>query len=228
MDFFMMDPPGSFVVVEARNYRKPAGAAPAVRACCPALPRVPGESTLASGATIHTFEVELSDVDRGVYEALSLRVAQHPSETAEYLVTRLFAYCFEFTEGLAFSRGLSEPDEPALSIHDLTGSLRGWIEIGLPEPARLHRASKASPYVAVYAHRDPSQWLQRVADAKVHRAAELAIQAFDPAWIAKVAARLERRMALGVARSDGEIYLTLGGETLQTVLQRHTVASAQR
>jgi hypothetical protein len=39
---------------------------------CPA--RLPGESTLASGATIHTFEVELSDVDRGVYEALSLRV----------------------------------------------------------------------------------------------------------------------------------------------------------
>jgi hypothetical protein len=31
-----------------------------------------------------------------------------------------------------------------------------------------------------------------------------------------------------VARSDGEIYLTLDGETLQTVLQRHTVASAQR
>ncbi len=90
-----------------------------------------------------------------MYEALEFRVARHPSETAEYLLTRVLAYCLEYGEGLAFSTGgLSNPDAPALAIRDLTGRLQSWIEVGLPEPARLHRAAKAAPRVAVYAYRD--------------------------------------------------------------------------
>ena len=99
---------------------------------------------MALGATVHVFTVRLSHVDRGVYETLELRLARHPSESAEYLVTRLLAYCLEYTEGIAFSKGLSDPDEPAIIVRDLTGALHGWIEIGAPEAARLHRAAKAA------------------------------------------------------------------------------------
>ena len=173
---------------------------------------------MAAGTTVYAFDIELSDVDRGVYQMLNLRLAQHPSETLDYLVTRMLAYCLEYTEGIAFSKGLSEPDEPAIRVRDLTGSSLAWIEIGLPEPERLHRASKASPRVAVYAHKDPSTWLKRVAEAGIHRAEKLEVLAFDPAWIAGVAARMERRMALSLARSDSEIYLSVGADTLQTVL----------
>jgi uncharacterized protein YaeQ len=67
-------------------------------------------------ATIHHFAIKLSDVDRGVYETLELKVARHPSEAQDHLVTRVLAYCLEMTEGLSFSRGLAEPDEPALSV----------------------------------------------------------------------------------------------------------------
>ena len=42
---------------------------------------------MALTATVHNFDIQLSDVDRGVYESLSLRVARHPSETEEYLLT---------------------------------------------------------------------------------------------------------------------------------------------
>jgi uncharacterized protein YaeQ len=42
-------------------------------------------------------------------------------ESAEYLVTRLLAYCLEYQEGIAFSKGLSEPEEPAIVVRDLTG-----------------------------------------------------------------------------------------------------------
>src|SRR5882762_8474744 len=99
---------------------------------------------MALTATIHNFEIELADSDRNRYESLALRVARHPSESEEYLVTRVLAYALEFTEGIAFSRGLSEPDEPAISVRDLTGVLRAWIEIGTPDAARLHKASKAA------------------------------------------------------------------------------------
>ncbi len=73
---------------------------------------------MALGATIYNFDIELADVDRGVYESLALRVARHPSETAEYLLTRVLAYCLEFAEGISFGKGLSEPDEPALTVRD--------------------------------------------------------------------------------------------------------------
>ena len=80
---------------------------------------------MALSATVHSFEITLNDADRGVYEALDFRVARHPSETAEYLWTRVLAYCLEYGEGLAFSSGgLSNPDAPALEVRDLTGQLR--------------------------------------------------------------------------------------------------------
>jgi uncharacterized protein YaeQ len=175
---------------------------------------------LALGATIHTFDIDLSDVDRGVYQTLNLRVAQHPSETPDYLVTRVLAYCLEHVEGIDFSKGLSDPDEPALLVRDLTGQLQAWIEVGLPTPERLHRASKAAPRVVVYAHKDPTQWARALAEARIHRADQLAVHAIDRDWIAQVVARLERRMHWSLSRSDGEIYLGLGDVTLQTSLQR--------
>ncbi len=119
---------------------------------------------MALTSTIYTFDITLSNVDRGVYEALSLRVAMHPSESPEYFTARLFAYCLEYTEGIVFSKGVSDPDDPTIAVRDLTGALRAWIEIGAPDAARLHKAAKASPRVAVYTHRDPAQlqrhWLQ--------------------------------------------------------------------
>ncbi|MGH8766458.1 MAG: YaeQ family protein, partial [Burkholderiales bacterium] len=93
---------------------------------------------MALGATIHHFDIRLSDVDRGVYETLALKVARHPSEAEDYLLARVLAYCLEYTEGIAFSRGLSDPDEPPIAVRDLTGVLRAWIELGAPDAARLH------------------------------------------------------------------------------------------
>ena len=79
---------------------------------------------MALSATIYTFEIELADSDRAVYETLNLRVAQHPSETTDYLLTRVIAYCLEYTEGIAFSKGLSDPGDPAIAVRDLTGALQ--------------------------------------------------------------------------------------------------------
>ena len=91
---------------------------------------------MALSATIYVFTVRLADADRGVYETLTLRMARHPSETAEFLLTRLLAYCLEYTEGIVFSKGLSDPDQPAIAVRDLTGVLQTWIDIGAPEAAR--------------------------------------------------------------------------------------------
>ena len=68
---------------------------------------------MALGATIYRVEIALSDVDRGLYESLDLRLAQHPSESLRYLVTRMLAYALSYEEGIRFSKGgLSSTDEP--------------------------------------------------------------------------------------------------------------------
>ena len=120
---------------------------------------------MALGAVVHVFSVQLSHVDRGVYEALELRVARHPSENEEFLCARVLAYCLEYREGLAFSRGMAEPDQPALEVRDLTGALLAWIEVGAPDAARLHRASKAARRVAVYTHHDSARYWPSLAGA---------------------------------------------------------------
>jgi uncharacterized protein YaeQ len=175
---------------------------------------------MALGATIHVFNVRLSHVDRGVYETLELRLARHPSESAEYLVTRLLAYCLEYTEGIVFSKGLSDPDEPAIVVRDLTGALRGWIEIGAPEAARLHKAAKAAESVAVYPTRDASPWLARLGGERIHRADQIAVQVIDAALVAQLSARLERRMEFDLSVSEGMLYLSIGEETLTGGVRR--------
>ena len=174
---------------------------------------------MAQGATMYVFEVRLADADRAVNETLTIRAARHPSETAEYLLTRLLAYCLEYTEGIAFSKGLSDPDEPAIAVRDLTGVLQSWIEIGAPDADRLHKAAKAAPNVAVYTHRGLDALLARLAGERIHRAAEIRLHAVDPDLLASLVARLDRRMDLDLAVSDRTLYVSLGEETLTGVVE---------
>ena len=178
---------------------------------------------MALTATIYNFDIDLVDSDRGVYESLSLRVACHPSESKEYLVTRVLAYAMECTDGIQFSRGLSDPDEPTIAIRDLTGALRVWIEIGNPDAARLHKASKASPRVVVYSHKDPAQLLNRLSRERIHRAEAVELYAIDRTLIDAFAARLERRMAFSLAVTDRELYLSIGQETITGRVVRHVL-----
>ena len=175
---------------------------------------------MALTATIYNFDIDLSDNDRGVYETVAIRAAQHPSESDEYLVARVLAYLIEFEEGITFSRGVSEPEEPTISVRDLTGKILSWIEIGTPDSARLHKASKAAPRVAVYCHKEGAQWLKGLAAAGLHRADAIELYAIDRTLIAQLVARLDRRMAFGVSITDRELYVAIGDDQLTGQVQR--------
>jgi len=169
---------------------------------------------MALTATIYKFDIDLADADRHVYDTLALQVARHPSESEESLVARVLAYALEYTEGIAFSRGLQEPDEPAIAVRDLTGAIRVWIDVGWPDADRLHKAGKMSPRVAVYVHKDPRQLVERLAGERIHRREALELYALDRQLVASLVARLDRRMAFAMSVAGGEITLSLGAETL--------------
>lgn len=169
---------------------------------------------MAAGAVVYNFAVQLADVDRGVYEDLTLRVARHPSETDAYMMTRVLAYCLEYEEGIAFSEGISSTDEPAVFVRDLTGRLTVWIEIGAPDAERLHFGSKLADRTTVYTHRDPEKVIAAWAGKRIHQLDRITVQSFDPGFVDAAVASLERRNAMTVTRTDGQLYLEINGATL--------------
>ena len=179
---------------------------------------------MALTATVYNFGVQLSDVDRSVYETLNFRAARQPSETEEYLATRVLAYCLEYTDGIAFTKGLAEPDTPALEIRDLTGALKAWIEVGAPDAARLHKASKASPRVVVYTAKDPAKLVAQLAGARIHRAERLEIYGIEASFMSQLVERLDRRTEFQLSVADRHLYLTIGGDTLEGIVKPVEVA----
>ncbi|MGW4741501.1 YaeQ family protein [Nocardia xishanensis] len=177
---------------------------------------------MALSATLHTFTVHLADVDRGVYQELELRVARHPSETAEFMLTRLLAYCLEYEEGITFSDGgVSSTDEPAVLVRDLTGRTTAWIEVGAPDAERVHRGSKLAGRVAVYTHRDPAKLLAQLTGKRVHRAGEIPVYSFDRAFIDTAVTAVERRNTVTLSITEHLLYLDLNGTVLSTPIEEH-------
>jgi len=130
---------------------------------------------MAAGAVMYTFAVQLADVDRGVYEDVTLRAARHPSETEAYMMTRVLAYCLEYGEGITFSDGISSTDEPAVLVRDLTGRLTTRIEVGAPDAERLHYASKLADRTTVYTHRDPEKVIAAWAGKRIHQLEQITV-----------------------------------------------------
>ena len=171
---------------------------------------------MALGATVYNFDIDLADSDRGVYETLALRVARHPSESDEYLVARVLAYCIEYTDGIAFSPGgLSDPNEPPIAVRDLTGRAPGvdrhrHAGRGAAAPGRQAglqgRRLRAQGSRSSGCERSPANGSTAPRPSKSTR--------IDRALIAAIVARLERRMAFSLSINDRELYLAFNDTTL--------------
>lgn len=162
-------------------------------------------------STLFRFRIDLSDVERGVYEALDFRVALHPSETMPYLLSRVLAFALNASPDLAFSPGgLSDPDAPAMQEPGPNGSIALWIEIGNPSARKLHRATKAARAVRVYTYKDPVLLREEIASNDVHQAERIEIYALNPRFLDRLAETVEKDNAWNVLRSDGTLSVACG------------------
>lgn len=179
---------------------------------------------MALTATMYRFSVDLSDVDRGVYEQLSFRAAQHPSESVPYLITRVLAYALEYRQGIQFGRGVSTADEPAVSVVDDTGAIELWIDVGVPTADRLHRANKLAGAVAVYTHRDISFLQMQLAGRTIYRASEIRLVPVPSTLLVALEAALDRTNAWSIVRSEGVVYVTVGDASWSATLTEARIA----
>jgi uncharacterized protein YaeQ len=176
---------------------------------------------MAETATIYSIQTELSDVDRGVYHSLSLRLARQPSETIEFMLVRFLAYCLEYTEGIEFTEGVAAGDQPAVLVRDLTGRITAWIEVGMPDAARVHRGSKLAARTAVYTHRNVAQVLEQLQGKQVHRASGIPVYEFGRGFVDGVAAVLERRTDASLSIIERQLYLDVGSHAFDTAIVEH-------
>lgn len=179
------------------------------------------DSLMALTSTMYNITVELADIDREVYESLELRMAMHPSESAAYMVTRLLAYCLNYIEGIEFTTGLASGDDPAIVVRDLTGRIVSWIEVGMPDADRLHRASKLTGKVALYTHREMRTVIGQLQGRRIHRVSEIPIYSFGRGFIDELATRLERRMKMSLSVTERHLYVDVDGYAMTTVMEEH-------
>lgn len=176
---------------------------------------------MAIGSTIHTFDVQLADTDRGVYDDFTLRVARHPSETDAYMLTRVLAYGLEYAEGIGFGGSVSSTGEPAVLVRDATGTITAWIEVGAPDAERLHYASRLADRTVVYTHRDPVKVMAPWADKRIHRAEDIRVFSFDTGFIEAAVPHLDRRSTMTITVAERTLFLDLNGATLTSPLHEH-------
>lgn len=176
---------------------------------------------MALTATMHTWQVQLSDVDRGVYLPLELRLAQHPSESMRYMLTRALAYCLSYTEGIAFSKaGIASTDDPPIAVRDPTGLLLEWIDVGSPSAERLHRAAKAARAVSLYSFAPLAQLQREASSRAIFKVETIAVWRVQTAFLDELAGRLERTAKLELTRTEGSLYVAVAGATIEGTLER--------
>ena len=173
-------------------------------------------SPMALKSTVFKAELQVSDLDRHHYQSYGLTLARHPSETDERLMVRLLAFALFAAEDLAFGRGLSTEDEPALWERDPTGAIRRWIDVGLPDERDLRRACGRADEVVVLAYggRAADIWWQQN-EGKLKALDKLVVLALDADDSAGLAALAGRTMRLQCTIQDGRVWLGDEATTLE-------------
>ncbi len=173
---------------------------------------------MALRATPYKVHLELSDTDRGVYESLHMTVARHPSETEERLATRILAYGLWYEEHLAFGRGLSDVDEPALWSKSLDGQIEHWIEVGRPSAERLVWCARRYPRVSLLAYGNHQTWASGVLPqvAGMHN---LQIAVLPQAPLDQLSSELPRSIDWGLMITDDVLYVSRDEQQHELPLQ---------
>ncbi len=172
---------------------------------------------MALKSTIFKVNLQIADIDHGYYADHALTLARHPSETDERMMIRLAAMALhahalqDICNGdgtLAFGAGLSDPEDPDVSLTDFTGQRRLCIEVGQPEDKPIAKACNKADQVLVYCfHHAAEVWWKGIAN-KLTRLDRLQVWRVPTEGSQALAKLAQRSMQLQATIQEGT--LTLG------------------
>ena len=173
---------------------------------------------MALPSTIYRSSIQLSHVDRNLYETLQITVARHPSETEERLVLRLLAFALCYEPDLAFTKGICAGDEPDLWVKGPDGRVLLWVEVGLPDPERLVKACRHATRAVLLVGGTARQGWERQHLHKLVTVRNLTVLGLDQGFLNQLADRLERSINWSLTVTEGSLYLERDGETLEAAV----------
>lgn len=172
------------------------------------------------------YKITLSHVDRGIdLPETPVIVSQHPSETLEHVTLRVLAWCLFHEEGISFGPGLSSDAAADLWVHDLTGRLTTWIECGATKWEHLRRglqkSAGATAHVLFVSERKRQELEEEIAAAPhAKERAQVTLWSVDPALVAALAARDDRRQRWSVTVVGDHFYVEAFGENVDSEVRR--------
>jgi uncharacterized protein YaeQ len=181
-------------------------------------------SRMALPATLYHFDLQLSNVDRGVDQALVLKAARHPSETLERVWLRVLALAWQWEERAVFGPGLSDPDAPDVVAARLDGTPSLLVRVGRPDPERIVRDVSQNSGARVAVLFDSPRRLEAfLADARTARLARLEqaeLASVEPALLSELCAREDRRIRVSVTIVADHVYVERDGRSVDGPLVR--------
>jgi uncharacterized protein YaeQ len=173
---------------------------------------------MAQPSTIYRVNIQLSDIDRGLYESLQTTVARHPSETEERLLARILGYALYYEPELTFTKGVGAGDEPDLWLKGPDGRVTCWIEVGLPDAERLIKASRHSEQVILCAFGSSLLIWEKQQLPKLVGISNLTVIRLEQAFLKSLSDRLQRSISWSLTITESSLYLTIDGETLESAI----------
>jgi uncharacterized protein YaeQ len=171
---------------------------------------------MALKSTIFKANLQIADIDHGYYADHALTLARHPSETDERMMVRLAALALNAYQlqsvcngdgTLAFGAGLSDPDDPDVSLTDFTGLKRLWIEVGQPEDKPISKACNKADAVLLYCFAYSAEIWWKGIETKLTRLDRLQVWRI-PAERSQALAKLaQRSMQLQATIQEGSLML---------------------
>lgn len=175
---------------------------------------------MALKATIYKADLQVADMDRHYYADHALTIARHPSESDERMMARVLMYALYAQEGIAFTKGLFDVDEPEVWVKDLTGEIKRWIDIGQPDDTRLRKACGRADQVVVLCYSSSSDVWWKQIETKLARLDNLTVLQLPAETSQELAALVERTMQLQCMVQDGEVWISTEGARVQVELKR--------
>ena len=178
---------------------------------------------MALKSTIFKVQLAVADIDHGYYADHALTLARHPSETDERMMVRLAALARHAHElqtvcngdgTLAFGAGLSDPEDPDVSLRDFTGRTRLWIEVGQPDDGAITKACRKADQVAVYAFHHAAEVWWRGIETRLTRLDNLQVWRIPTAASQQLATLAQRSMQLQATVQEGALMLGDGRTTV--------------
>lgn len=171
---------------------------------------------MAIKATVFKANLQIADMERHYYQDHALTLARHPSETDERMMVRLLAFALHAQEYLEFGQGMTEDDEADVWKKDLTGAIKLWIDVGLPDEKLIRKACGRAEQMVVYCYggRVADMWFNKDS-AQFNRQKNLTIVNLPPESTRELAKLAQRTMDLQCTIQDGQVWLSDGVTSVQ-------------